>query len=137
MNARSHPPSFTVHAQSEAALVQAVLDQVILATQTTTSAPAASFLIGFRSVADDLPALLAQAVGDAFGEADAHGATAIGAEVSGVMPIDEGLRCWGFVSVVPAAQPTPAPRIAGTPKVTREGRTLTAVVSIATHEDIA
>lgn len=138
------PPSgdsltLTIPAISDAALVQALLDQVIaLANQDAIAASATSAsLVGFRSIADNLPALLVAVVQDAFGEAEAHGATVIAAEVSGVMAVDEGLRCWGFVSVVPAPRATPEPMIADVPEITRDGRMLTAVISIARSKEIA
>lgn len=102
---RSTPPiAWTVTASSESQLVQAVLDRaIVLASGNLLASAAPPTLIGFRSIATGIADLLAAVVEDAFGEAEAQGTRVVAAEVSGVMPVDDGVRCWGFVSVVPAS----------------------------------
>jgi len=118
-----------VTAPNEAALVQAVLDRAV-ALSAAEDAPAHDQVIGFRSVAVDLPSLLAETVEQAFGEAAVQGARVIGAEVSGVMPIDEGIRCWGFVSVIPVSGPLAVPAVIGIPEITRQPGALVATLTL-------
>ncbi|MGN6485814.1 MAG: hypothetical protein ACTHMX_15595 [Thermomicrobiales bacterium] len=110
-----------VTAPDEAALVQAVLDQVLARPSSPVDdAPTRPHLIGFRSVAADLPALLAATVEQAFGEAAGQGARVIAAEISGVMPVDDGVRSWGFVTVVPEPGALAVPAVIGVPVISRE-----------------
>lgn len=100
-------------------------------------------VIGFRTTAGDLAGLLIavlEAVGD---EADAQGFAIRDVEVSGVMPIAKGLRCWGIIDVAqarladgsPDSPPAPITRaIHGTPVVYREGGMLVADIALAGEE---
>lgn len=127
----------TASAATAPALVQAVLDRVIAALPPTQHNGASATLIGFRSVAPDLDSLLATTVEGAFGEAEAQGAAVVSAEVSGVMPVDEGLRCWGFVSAVPASGAPPMPQVIGSPAVTRQPGRLRATLIVTTGGEAA
>ncbi|MGC4192694.1 MAG: hypothetical protein QM589_16245 [Thermomicrobiales bacterium] len=121
---------FEVSAPTEAALVQTALDRVIARIAGPTEMPESFQVIGFRGVAPTLPALLATSIEAAFEEADVQGFHVVSADVSGVMATDEGLRCWGFVGVVPATDPSCPPEIAGTPTVERRHGTLVATFTI-------
>lgn len=120
----------TASAATAPALVEAVLDRVIAALPPSAPRDGAG-LIGFRSVAPDLASLLAATIEGAFGEAEAQGAAVVAAEVSGVMPVDEGLRCWGFVSAVPASGPPPMPQVVASPAVTRQPGRFSATLTVA------
>lgn len=118
--------------------MQAVLDRAIaLLDGPPPEEPV--ILIGFRSVAPDFAALVAATVEDAFREAEAQGARVVAAEVSGVMPIDEGMRCWGFVSVVmvPAEGASTMPRVTGSPAIERGAGTIAATFSLAVERGVA
>ena len=128
----SAPMALTIAAHDESTLVQILLDRI--AALTIARAPVLDgppMLIGFRSVASSVATLLATVTEDAFGEAEAQGTRVIAAEVSGVMPIDEGLRCWGFVSVVPTPDHPPVPRILETPRVERVSGVFTATMTVS------
>lgn len=123
--------SFSVSAQGEVALIQALLDRVVALTEAENGGDGSSrALIGFRSVAPDLATLAVRTIEDAYGEADAQGACVARADVSGVMPIDEGWRSWGFVGIEPILAPVRTPIVVGVPSVHREGRIITMTVSI-------
>lgn len=128
----------TATASNEVVLVQEVVDRVIdLAGRGEGDRADSHTLIGFRSVAPDLAALLARTIDDAFAEAEAQDMRVVTADISGVMRIEEGWRCWGFVGVVPTTVVTRQPVVLDRPSVQREGRVITVTVSIRFEEGTA
>lgn len=119
--------------------MQALLDRVIaLLTPSGDDAPdhpEARALIGFRSVAVDLPALACLVVEDALAEADAQDARVVAADVSGVMRTDEGWRCWGFLDVEPSGNPIPTAVRMDSVAVERMGRTLVLVGAVRIEDE--
>jgi len=65
-------------------------------------------IVGFRATASDLSSLILAALDAALEEADAQQVTVVGVDVAGIMPIDEGVRCWGYLATIDREAPRPA-----------------------------
>lgn len=128
----------TIAARNETDLVEAFLRHAIqMRAASEPEVGTSAGLIGFRATARDLPGLLGAALDAAFGEAEAQGFGILDVEVSGVMAIDAGMRCWGTVDVATGSGSSSMPILRQSPIVRREGTHLIASVDIvlATEEE--
>ncbi|HWV35791.1 MAG TPA: hypothetical protein VNZ55_09160 [Thermomicrobiales bacterium] len=76
-------------------------------------------IIGFRATGKQLADVLVNAIHAALDEADAQRVTVLGVDVAGVMPIDEGLRCWGYLATSARSEGRPTCTIEGEPAIVR------------------
>lgn len=99
-----------VTARDETSLLAEVLRQVFRRTddnsdesdvQLASSSESEGEIIGFRATAIDAATLLGTTVTAALDEADSQNVTVLGVEIGGVMPISDGIRCWGYLTTTP------------------------------------
>ncbi|MGB3305418.1 MAG: hypothetical protein WBA63_04470 [Thermomicrobiales bacterium] len=106
---------------TEAALIASALRAVFRHTDDLPEdgAETDGEIIGFRATGNQLADLLVNAIHAALDEADAQHVTVLGVDVAGVMPIDEGLRCWGYLATSARSEDRPTCTIEGEPAIVR------------------
>ena len=106
---------------TEAALIASALRAVFRLTDDLPEdgAETNGEIIGFRATGKQLADVLVNAIHAALDEADAQRVTVLGVDVAGVMPIDEGLRCWGYLATSARSEGRPTCTIEGEPSIAR------------------
>ena len=106
---------------TEAALIASALRAVFRHTDDLPGdgAETGGEIVGFRATGKQLADVLTNAIHAALDEADAQRVTVLGVDVAGVMPIDEGLRCWGYLATSARSEGRPTCTIAGAPAIVR------------------
>ncbi len=96
----------------------AAIDEMALPPDDKTEGP----VIGFRATAPNTSLLIAEVVNAAMAESDAQNVRVLAVDIAGIMPADDGIRCWGYLAVADRASERPAFTISGTPIFTHEGK---------------
>lgn len=120
---RQAAPSVTIDVAggTEAALIASALRAVLRRTDDLPEdgAEMGGEIVGFRATGKQLSDVLVNAIHAALDEADAQRVTVLGVDVAGVMPIDEGLRCWGYLATSARSEGRPTCTIEGSPSIDR------------------
>ena len=85
-------------------------------------------IIGFRAAAIDATTLLGATVTAALDEADSQNVTVLGVEIGGVMPISDGIRCWGYLTTTPRTSLTSSTLVVNSSSLIADGDCLHAEV---------
>lgn len=124
-----------VTARDETSLLAEVLRQVFRRTDDNSdesdvqlASSSEGEIIGFRATAIDAATLLGATVTAALDEADSQNVTVLGVEIGGVMPISDGIRCWGYLTTTPRTSLTSNTLVVSSSSLIADGDCLHAVV---------
>jgi hypothetical protein len=57
-------------------------------------------------------------------ESDVQHVRVLAVDIAGIMPVDEGIRCWGYLAVADRTAERPAFTISGDPILIQDGATV-------------